>query len=69
MIELDACLATQFWLKRDYRRGLSTNPCGAPVLRISVVEVLFPTFTTWGAAHQEVQDPVVTITKDNYLGR
>jgi hypothetical protein len=34
------------------------HPCGAPVLRISEVEVLFPTFTTWGAAHQEVQDPV-----------
>jgi hypothetical protein len=28
------------------------------VLRISEVEVLFPTFTTLGAARQEVQDPV-----------
>uniref|UniRef100_A0A4W5QTG1 Protein kinase domain-containing protein n=1 Tax=Hucho hucho TaxID=62062 RepID=A0A4W5QTG1_9TELE len=41
-----------------YRRGLSTHPCGAPVLRISEVEVLFPTFTTWGTAHQEVQDSI-----------
>ena len=31
------------------------HPCGAPVLRISEVEVLFPTFTTWEVAHQEVQ--------------
>ena len=35
-------------MNREYRRGLSTHPCGAPVLRISIVEVLFPTFTTWG---------------------
>jgi hypothetical protein len=27
---------------------LSTHPCGAPVLRISVADVLFPTLTTWG---------------------
>ena len=48
MIELEACLATQSWVNREYRRGLSTHPCGAPVLRISKVEVLLPTFTTWG---------------------
>ena len=41
-------MATQSWVNREYRRGLSTHPCGAPVLRISEVEVLFPTFTTWG---------------------
>ena len=28
------------------------------MLRISEVEMLFPTFTTWGAVRQEVQDPV-----------
>ena len=33
------------------------HPCGALVLRISE-EDIFPTFTTWGAARQEVQDPV-----------
>ena len=48
MIELEACVAMQSWVNREYRRGLSTHPCGAPVLRISEVEVLFPTFTTWG---------------------
>ena len=37
-------------------RGL--HPCGAPVLRIRKVEVLFPTNTTRGLARQEVQDPV-----------
>ena len=35
-------------MNREYRRELSTHPCGAPVLRISKVEVLFPTFTTRG---------------------
>ena len=42
------CVATQSWVNKEYRRGLSPHPCGAPMLRISVVEVLFPTFTTWG---------------------
>ena len=32
-------MATQFWVNREYRRGLSTHPCGALVLRISGVEV------------------------------
>ena len=41
-------MATQSWVNTEYKRGLSTHPCGAPVLRISEVEVLFPTFTTWG---------------------
>ena len=40
-------MAKQSWVNREYRRGLSTNPCGAPVLRIRIVEVLFPTFTSW----------------------
>ena len=35
-------------MNSEYRREMSTHPCGAPVLRISKVEVLFPTFTTWG---------------------
>ena len=35
-------------MNREYRRGLSMQPCGAPVLRISEQEVLFPTLTTWG---------------------
>ena len=48
MIELEVCGATQSWVNREYRRWLSTHPCGAPVLRISEVEVLFPTFTPWG---------------------
>ena len=48
MIKVEVCMATQSWVKREYRRGLSTHPCGAPVLRTSEVIVLFPTFTTWG---------------------
>ena len=58
MIELEACIATQFWVNREYRRGLSMHPCGAPVLRISEVEILFLTFYHLGVARQIVQDPV-----------
>ena len=46
MIDLEACVATQSWVNKEYRRGLSMHPCGSPVLRIS--EEVFPTFTTWG---------------------
>jgi hypothetical protein len=35
-------------VNREYRRGLSTHPCGTHVVRIREVEV----------ARQEVQDPV-----------
>jgi hypothetical protein len=35
-------------VNREYRRGQSTHPFGAPVLRISMAEMLLPTFTTWG---------------------
>jgi hypothetical protein len=38
----------QLWVNREYRRGLSTHPWGAPVLRISLADVLLPTLTTWG---------------------
>jgi hypothetical protein len=41
-------LAMQSWANREYRRGLSTLPCGSPGLRVSVVEVMFPTLNTWG---------------------
>ena len=55
---MEMCVATQSWVNMEYRRGLSTHPCGAPLLRICEVEVLFPTFTTWGRPVLEVQDPV-----------
>ena len=51
-------MATQSWVNREYRRGLRMHPCGAPVFMISGVEMLFPTFTTWGAARQKFQDQV-----------
>jgi hypothetical protein len=57
MIELEACMTTQSWVNREYRRGLSTYPCGAPVSRVSEVEMLFPTFTTWGRPIK-AQDPL-----------
>jgi hypothetical protein len=46
IFELEVCVATQSWVNREYRRGLYKHPFGAPVLRNSEVEVLFPTFTT-----------------------
>jgi hypothetical protein len=48
MIELEVCMATQSWVNREYRRGLRLHSCGDPVLRISGVEMLLPTLTTWG---------------------
>ena len=45
-------MATQSW-NREYRRGLRTHLCGAPVLRISGVEM-----PHLEAARQKVQDPV-----------
>jgi hypothetical protein len=48
LIKLESCLAMQSCVNREYWRGLSTHPCGAPILRISVAEVLLPSFTTWG---------------------
>ena len=38
--------------EQEYRRGLSTHACGATVLRISGVEILFPSLTR---ARQKVQ--------------
>ena len=59
MIGLEACMATQSWVNREYRRGLRTHPCGAPVLRISGVEMLLLLYPHHlGAARQEVQYPV-----------
>ena len=52
MIELEACMATESWVNGEYRRGLRTHPCGAPVLRISEVEISY--LHHLGLAHQEV---------------
>ena len=45
MMILELCPAMQSWENREYKRGLSTHPRGAPMLR---VRVLLPTLTTWG---------------------
>jgi hypothetical protein len=50
-------MATQSWVNREYRRGLSTHPFVTPVLRVSQVEMLFPTVITWGRP-VKVQDPI-----------
>ena len=69
-------MATQSWVNREYRRGLRTHPCGAPVLRVSKVGMFFPTFPTWGAARQKVPDCITQggvetlgLQHDDELGR
>ena len=52
MMVLESCLAMQSWVNREYKRGLSTHPWGAPVLRISVADVLFTYPHHLGAACQ-----------------
>ena len=48
----------QSGVNREYRRGLSTHPWGAPVLTISVADVAtYP--HRLGGSRQEVQDPGV----------
>src|SRR4029434_1504677 len=45
---LELCVATQSCVYREYRRGLSTQPWGPPVLRVSEEEVWLPILTSWG---------------------
>ena len=66
MMVLESCLAMQSWVNREYRRGLSTHPCGAPVLRISVADVATYPYHL-GAARQEVQDPVAEVFSPRIL--
>jgi hypothetical protein len=56
MIELEACMATQSWMNREYRRGLRTHLCGALVVRSDGDVVSYPHHL--GTARQDVQDPV-----------
>lgn len=41
-------MAEKLWVKRVKRPGLSTQPCGIPVYRISGADADFPILTTWG---------------------
>ncbi len=48
MMWLELNLAVQLWVSSVKSSGLSTQPCGAPVLSVVVLEVLWPTRTDWG---------------------
>jgi len=48
MIWLPPCMAEQSCVNSEYSCGLRHQPCGAPVLRTRVDEVLLPIITTWG---------------------
>ena len=41
-------LMSESWLNRVNRRGLSTQPWGAPVLSTNIEEVSLPIWTVWG---------------------
>ncbi len=43
---LELCVAVQSCVYREYKSGLRTQPCGAPVFRVSGDEVLLPILTT-----------------------
>ncbi len=45
MMWLELNLAVQSWVSSVKSSGLSTQPCGAPVLSVVVLEVLWPTRT------------------------
>ena len=44
---LELFVATQSCVNREKKRGLSTQPCGAPVLRVRVEDVAFPLRSAW----------------------
>ncbi len=48
MMWLELNLAVQSWVSSVKSSGLSTQPCGAPVLGVVVLEVLWPTRTFLG---------------------
>ena len=57
MMVLESCLATQSWVNREYRRGLSTHPRGPSVEdQHGRCVVAYPYHLV--VACQEVQDPV-----------
>ncbi|KAI3377277.1 hypothetical protein L3Q82_009178 [Scortum barcoo] len=48
----------QSCVNREYSRGLSTQPWGAPVFRVRVEDVVLPIRTAWGLPVRKVQDLV-----------
>jgi hypothetical protein len=43
-----SCVNSQSWVNREYSRGLRTHPWRAPVLLVSVEEVLLPILIACG---------------------
>ncbi|XP_070299467.1 serine/threonine-protein kinase Nek9-like [Salvelinus sp. IW2-2015] len=64
MMVLESCLAMQSWVNREYRRGLSTHPWGAPVLRISVADVFKGESSGQHVCAGETHFAVVTVEKE-----
>lgn len=44
---LEPCTGTPLWVKREYRRQLSTKPCSTPMLRVRVEEERLFNSTDW----------------------
>jgi hypothetical protein len=57
MIELEACVAKESWVNKEYRMGLSMHRCGARVEDQRSGDVV-SYLHYLGAAYQVVQDPV-----------
>ena len=48
MMVLVGWVGVQSWVYKEYSSGLSTQPCGEPVLRVMVEERWGPSFTVCG---------------------
>ncbi len=55
MMWLELNLAVQSWVSSVKSSGLSTQPCGAPVLSVVVLEVLRPTLTDLPVRKSRIQ--------------
>ena len=66
MIELEACMATQSWVNRKHRRGLSTHPCGGPCVKDQRSGDVVSYLHHLGAARQEVQHPIAQGVVQNH---
>lgn len=54
---LERCVVTQSCMNMEYRRGLSMQPCGEPVLRVRMDDVVVPICTALSLS-VKVQKPI-----------
>ena len=54
----------QSWVNWEYSRGLRTHPWGAPVLRVSVKEVLLPILTACGLPFRKSLEGTIVLNAE-----